>query len=52
MYNGDLVVANDKAMMVAAQEHIAYICKDKVNNYKVSGKLEIAKAILRESRGL
>lgn len=48
VYNGDLVVANDKAMMVAAQEHIAYICKDKDNYYKVSGKPEIAKAILEE----
>jgi len=51
-YDGDLVVAHDKAMMVAAQEHVAYICKDKDNYYQVNGKPDIARAILRESTGL
>jgi phosphopantothenoylcysteine synthetase/decarboxylase len=51
VYDGDLVVANDKAMMVAAKEHIAFICKEKDNYYRVNGKPDIARAILRESTG-
>ena len=52
VYNGDIVVANDKKMMVKAQEHVAYICKNKNNYYEVSGKPDIARAILRESKVL
>lgn len=52
VYNGDLVIANDKKQMVNAGEHIAYVCKSKRKWYKVAGKPEIAKAILTEVQGI
>jgi phosphopantothenate-cysteine ligase len=51
-YNGDLVIANDKEQMVNAGEHIAYVCKNEDDFYQVSGKPDIARAILRESTGI
>lgn len=52
VYNGDLVVANDKQQMIEANEHVAYICKSEDDYYKVEGKPWIARAILRESTGI
>lgn len=52
VYNGDLVVANDKAQMVSAGEHIAYVCRNKRKWYKVSGKERIAKYLLIEVEGI
>ena len=45
-YNGDIVVANDKVQMKKDGEHIAYICKNQSDWYKVIGKEKIAQAIL------
>lgn len=51
MNNGaDLVIANDKKMMQEAGEHVAWVCRSIENYYRVSGKPEIAKAILNEVR--
>jgi phosphopantothenate-cysteine ligase len=52
VYNGDIVVANDKQQMIEANEHVAYICRNKDDYYKVSGKPEIARTILKESTGI
>jgi len=52
VYNGDLVVANDKEMMVKAGEHIAYLCRNKRKWYKAIGKEKIAKMLLLEVEGI
>jgi phosphopantothenate-cysteine ligase len=48
-YSGDIVVANDKEQMTQAQDHVAFICKNKKDYYKVVGKEMIADALLKET---
>lgn len=47
VYDGDLVVANDKAQMVREGKHVAYICRGKTSYERQNSKECIANAILR-----